>query len=182
VANKPGHRTVTGESTKETVKTIAQGRPGISGEPVVTTLVWFFQFPREAAGAHGASGFPCYQRVFSKARAHSASRERGPLFKANCVAKFHVTTIITEARYFACELSISHRSGRDLGPASDLPAQCGAAPFAALAGGAAAQGRRDGPRAALDLGMPGISGLADRMIEAGLIEKRADPNDGRACG
>jgi len=34
--------------------------------------------------------------------------------------------------------------------------------------------------AALDLGMPGISGLADRMIEAGLIEKRADPNDGRA--
>jgi DNA-binding MarR family transcriptional regulator len=35
---------------------------------------------------------------------------------------------------------------------------------------------------ALDLGMPGISGLVDRMIEAGLIEKRADPNDGRASG
>jgi DNA-binding MarR family transcriptional regulator len=34
--------------------------------------------------------------------------------------------------------------------------------------------------AALDLGMPGISGLVDRMVEAGLIEKRADPNDGRA--
>jgi DNA-binding MarR family transcriptional regulator len=34
--------------------------------------------------------------------------------------------------------------------------------------------------AALDLGMPGISGLAERMVEAGLIEKRADPNDGRA--
>jgi hypothetical protein len=30
-----------GESTKETVKTIAQGRPGVSGEPVVTTLVCF---------------------------------------------------------------------------------------------------------------------------------------------
>src|ERR1700738_2380755 len=46
-------------------------------------------------------------------------------------------------------------------------------------------GRRDGvlmgeAGAALDLGMPGISGLSDRMIEAGLIEKRADPNDGRA--
>src|SRR3984893_12140105 len=46
-------------------------------------------------------------------------------------------------------------------------------------------GRRDGvlmgeAGAALDLGMPGISGLADRMIEAGLIEKRADANDGRA--
>ena len=34
--------------------------------------------------------------------------------------------------------------------------------------------------AALDLGMPGISGLAERMVEGGLIEKRADPDDGRA--
>jgi hypothetical protein len=42
---------VTGESTKETVKTIAQGRPGVSGKPVVTTLVCFFHFAREAAGA-----------------------------------------------------------------------------------------------------------------------------------
>jgi DNA-binding MarR family transcriptional regulator len=46
-------------------------------------------------------------------------------------------------------------------------------------------GRRDGvlmgeAGAALDLGMPGISGLAERMVEAGLIEKRADPEDGRA--
>ena len=47
-------------------------------------------------------------------------------------------------------------------------------------------GRRDGALmgeagAALDLGMPGISGLAERMIEGGLIEKRADPADGRAA-
>jgi DNA-binding MarR family transcriptional regulator len=46
-------------------------------------------------------------------------------------------------------------------------------------------GRRDGVSmgeagAALDLGMPGISGLADRMVETALIEKRADPDDGRA--
>jgi DNA-binding MarR family transcriptional regulator len=46
-------------------------------------------------------------------------------------------------------------------------------------------GKRDGALmgeagAALDLGMPGISGLAERMVEAGLIEKRADPEDGRA--
>ena len=46
-------------------------------------------------------------------------------------------------------------------------------------------GRRDGvlmgeAGAALDLGMPGISGLVERSVEAGLIEKRADPGDGRA--
>jgi DNA-binding MarR family transcriptional regulator len=46
-------------------------------------------------------------------------------------------------------------------------------------------GKRDGALmsevgAALDLGMPGISGLADRMFEAGLIAKRVDPDDGRA--
>ena len=45
-------------------------------------------------------------------------------------------------------------------------------------------GRRDGvlmgeAGAALDLGMPGISGLVERTVEAGLIEKRADPDDGR---
>jgi DNA-binding MarR family transcriptional regulator len=46
-------------------------------------------------------------------------------------------------------------------------------------------GKRDGvltgeAGAALDLGPPGISGLAERMVGAGLIEKRADPDDGRA--
>ena len=46
-------------------------------------------------------------------------------------------------------------------------------------------GRQDGlsmgeAGAALDLGLPGISGLAERMMEAGLINKRADPADGRA--
>src|ERR1700742_2626894 len=46
-------------------------------------------------------------------------------------------------------------------------------------------GKRDGvlmggAGAALDLGPPGISGLAERMAEAGLIDKRADPDDGRA--
>src|SRR5882757_9116228 len=46
-------------------------------------------------------------------------------------------------------------------------------------------GKRDGALmgeagAALDLGMPGISGLAERMVEAALIERRVDPDDGRA--
>ena len=34
--------------------------------------------------------------------------------------------------------------------------------------------------AELDLGMPGISGLVERSVQAGLIDKRADPDDGRA--
>ena len=50
VTNKP----ITGESTKETVKTIAQGMPGESGVTVVTMLVCFFHIAREAAGAAGA--------------------------------------------------------------------------------------------------------------------------------
>ena len=33
--------------------------------------------------------------------------------------------------------------------------------------------------AALDLGAPGMSGLADRTEKAGLIERHADENDGR---
>ena len=46
-------------------------------------------------------------------------------------------------------------------------------------------GRQDGvlmgeAGAALDLGPPGISGLVDRMAAANLIQRRADPDDGRA--
>jgi hypothetical protein len=44
---------VTGESPKETVKTIAQGMPGDSGEPVVTNARVYYT-PRAAAGASGA--------------------------------------------------------------------------------------------------------------------------------
>jgi hypothetical protein len=50
VTNKP----VAGESTKETVKTIARGMPGVSGVTVVTTLVCSFYFACEAAGASSA--------------------------------------------------------------------------------------------------------------------------------
>src|SRR2546423_15463651 len=44
-------------------------------------------------------------------------------------------------------------------------------------------GRRDGvvmgeAGAALDLGMPGISGLVDRMVEAGVVEERGGPQQG----
>jgi hypothetical protein len=40
-------------SAKETVKTIAQGMPGDSGEPVVTNARVYYT-PRAAAGASGA--------------------------------------------------------------------------------------------------------------------------------
>ncbi|MBN8982715.1 MAG: hypothetical protein J0I29_15800, partial [Rhizobiales bacterium] len=39
-------------------KTIACGTPGESGVTVVTTLVCFFTFAREAADAFSASGVP----------------------------------------------------------------------------------------------------------------------------
>jgi hypothetical protein len=48
--NKP----ITGESTKETVKTIARGMSGETDVTVVTILVCFLHFAREAAGALGA--------------------------------------------------------------------------------------------------------------------------------
>jgi hypothetical protein len=44
---------VTGESSKETVNTIAQGNAGLPGGPVVTTLVCLLHFAHEAAGAAG---------------------------------------------------------------------------------------------------------------------------------
>jgi hypothetical protein len=67
---------VTGESTKETVKTIAQGRPGVSGEPVVTTLVCLLHFAREAAGAHGAPGFPCALFLLGEWFLHNSGASR----------------------------------------------------------------------------------------------------------
>jgi hypothetical protein len=50
VSNKPGHR---GER-EVSRKTIARGMPGRSGVTVVTTLVCFVYFAREAAGASSA--------------------------------------------------------------------------------------------------------------------------------
>ncbi len=48
-----------GESTKEAVKTIARGMPGVSGVTVVTTLVWFVFYPHARLRAHRAPGIPC---------------------------------------------------------------------------------------------------------------------------
>jgi phosphoribosylanthranilate isomerase len=53
VTNKPDHR----EITKETVKTIARGMPGVSGVTVVTNARVTYT-TRAAAGA-SAPGIPC---------------------------------------------------------------------------------------------------------------------------
>jgi hypothetical protein len=69
---------VTGESTKETVKTIAQGRPGDLGEPVVTNACAFYT-THAAAGATGTrlSLRPLFSRVIlGKARADRAAGMR----------------------------------------------------------------------------------------------------------
>jgi hypothetical protein len=78
--------TITGESTKETVKTIAQGRPGVSGKPVVTRLVCLFHFAREAAGAVGTrlSRRPLCLRGQKFLNDSGASRERGCVSRRHC--------------------------------------------------------------------------------------------------
>jgi hypothetical protein len=70
---------VTGESAEETVKTIAQGRPDETGEPVVTTLVCFLSFAREAAGALATrlSLRPLFfEGMVGISRAHCVARSR----------------------------------------------------------------------------------------------------------
>src|SRR5579871_6901998 len=69
---------VSGASTKETVKTTAQGKPDCFGEPVVINSCAFC-FAHEAAGAHVHPAFPA-PSVFGGtdlgiARAQSAPRD-----------------------------------------------------------------------------------------------------------
>jgi hypothetical protein len=76
---------VTGESAKETVKTIARGMPGCYGEPVVTNSSCFLIFAREAMGAAGRPAFPAPSHVEGHGSLHSSgvftSREGGGVFK-----------------------------------------------------------------------------------------------------
>jgi hypothetical protein len=90
---------VTGESTKETVKTIAQGRPDCFGEPVVTMLVCFF-ISHARLRVHRAPGFPCalcFQRVVrTTARVLTAPRDREVVFDERERATFS-SVIIRES-------------------------------------------------------------------------------------
>src|SRR6266404_8733873 len=86
VSNKPGHR---GER-EVSRKTIARGMPGETGVTVVTTLVCFFYFAREAAGALDArhSLRPLIFRrrdVPGKTRAKRAARSRRYVCERGCL-------------------------------------------------------------------------------------------------
>ena len=76
---------VTGESTKETVKTIARGMPGDSGVTVVTMLVCFVLFCTRGCGCIGHPAFPAPsvffgRTVFAKL-GRIAPRECGGVFE-----------------------------------------------------------------------------------------------------
>jgi hypothetical protein len=80
---------VTGESAKETVKTIARGMPGDSGVTVVTMLVCFFIFAHKAAGAIRAPGIPCALcssggGKFRHNSRENARRDRGRIPRRHC--------------------------------------------------------------------------------------------------
>jgi hypothetical protein len=72
---------VTKESAKETVKTIAQGMPDDSGEPVVSNSCAFY-FAHEAAGATGARHSLCPPfgaKAFMQQLGRIARRDRGDI-------------------------------------------------------------------------------------------------------
>jgi hypothetical protein len=74
---------VTGESTKEPVKTTARGMPVDCGVPVVTTLVCFLPFAREATGATAHPAFPAPSVIEGDLREQlglSTPRDRGGVF------------------------------------------------------------------------------------------------------
>ena len=79
---------LTGESTKETVKTIARGMPGDSGVTVVTMLVCSFYFACEAAGASRArhSLRPLIEEGgrSQPSLARNKWRDRGPVSCRHC--------------------------------------------------------------------------------------------------
>jgi hypothetical protein len=84
VARKPGHR---GERVISR-KTIAQGRPGETGGPVVTTLVCLFRFRTRGYGCNGHPAFPAPsvsgRDVDSSTRTLFASREGAGMSPRHC--------------------------------------------------------------------------------------------------
>src|SRR5277367_6346192 len=92
-----------GRARRKPLKPFAQGMPGRSGEPVVTMLVCFIYFAREAAGALAHPAFPapsviegilCITRTYCAAgtrrcvtasisRKNARSRRMGPRLRGD---------------------------------------------------------------------------------------------------
>ena len=104
MSNKRGHR---GER-EVSRKTIARGMPGETGVTVVTMLVCFIYFAREAAGALGARHSP--RPLFSERRndfLHNSGKSRRE------IAESYVKLVAVIARSKATKQSIltSRRNG-----------------------------------------------------------------------
>ena len=84
---------VSGASSKETVKTIAQGRPDQSGEPVVD-LFACFPFLHAELRVHWAPGFPCalIQRAVVQDSGEFVSRECSRVLTNTVVPAYAGTT------------------------------------------------------------------------------------------
>jgi hypothetical protein len=74
-----------GRARRKPLKPLRAGMPGDPGGPVVTTLVCFFHFAREAAGALGTRHSPrplFFEGSWRKPRVHRAARMRTYIFAA----------------------------------------------------------------------------------------------------
>ena len=85
---------------KEAVKTIAQGRPGETGEPVVTMLVCFVLFRTRGCGCSGHPAFPT-PSDFGRAGRHSQTRARCAARSRCCVCTERCLKIEFLATYSA---------------------------------------------------------------------------------
>jgi hypothetical protein len=85
-------------SAKETVKTIAQETPGVSGEPVVTMLVCFFN-SHARLRVQRAPGFPCAlcfeTACFFVQLGRAAPRERGRMSLAKAFSSLVASSFET---------------------------------------------------------------------------------------
>jgi hypothetical protein len=113
---------VTGESTKETVKPLRVECRVISGVTVVTMLVCFFHFAREAAGALGARH--SLRPLISEGRSYSEKlarvrRDRGGILKIEGRHGEERSNLLLAARTMDCSAEFVH-----LGEGFESPVRC----------------------------------------------------------
>src|SRR5258706_10179506 len=110
---------ISGESTKETVKTIACGNAGCSGATVVTTLVCYQHFAHEAAGAAGTrrSPRPLLGEKFTQRLGRIAPRGANACPADSIGKRRDVLRTVRESPNIDCNSEVSGacgRSGKDV--------------------------------------------------------------------